>query len=90
MVILIIMEARVAEIISVTFNLIVLRIPTAIAEILVVWMPVRKPASLETVHRAHPKRTTIEVMGKPSVEAIVVIKINRVSPRHGVPPAKRL
>jgi len=90
MVIIIIMEARVVETISIVTNPIVSRIPTLIAEKFVVWMVAHKPAPLETVHRVHPKRTTIEVTGEPPVEAIVIVTTNGVSPGHRIPPSKGL
>jgi len=89
-VIIIIEEAGVVETISFITHPIVSRIATVIAGILVVWMVVHEPTSLETIHRIHPKRTTIEVTGEPPVGAIVVVITSGVSPGHGVPPAKGL
>jgi len=90
MVVIIIIEARVVETIYVPTNSIVSRIPAVIAEILVIWMPVHKPDSSETVHRVHPKRTTMKVTGETPVEVILIVITSGVSPRHGAPPAKRL
>jgi len=89
-VIIIIKEAGVVETICIITNPIVSRIPTVIAVILVVWMVVHEPTSHETVHRAHPKRTTVEVAGEPPVEAIIIVITSGVSPGHGVPPAQGL
>jgi len=90
MVIIIIIEARVVETIYVPNKPIVSRIPAVKAGILVIWMPVHDFASSETVHRVHPKRTTMEVTRETPVGVIIIVITSGVSPGHGVPPAKRL
>jgi len=87
MVIIIIKEARVVETMSIITNPIVSRIPTLKAGILVVRIVVHEPASLETVHRVHPKRTTVEVTEEHPVEAIIIVITSGVSPGHRIPPA---
>jgi len=57
-------------------------IPAVISKILVFWVSVHKPAPIETVHRVHSERTTIEVTGECFIGANVIVITNGVPPSH--------
>jgi len=65
-------------------------VPVVKAKVRLVWISVHEPVPFEVVEVVHAERTPVEGSGVASVEVVVVVKVDGIPPRHGVPPAVRI